>query len=156
MVVRGHYDRALEALKNFGFEGISVKRLVRMCSGWITYTGSDAKHELLTSLCHYIFAQGKYDEAILKYLVKHFMGPTESMLRLWKAAKGFELDDRELVERLLVQMLFTEGYTKDSSKVFHEYYHNVTNHLMVRAFLTFRPINTWSMTSQSVMNCFLL
>lgn len=138
LVIRGHYDRALEALRNFGFEGISLKRLVRMCSGWITYTGSDSKHELLTSLCHFIFSQGKYDEAILSYLVKYFEGPTENLLKLWKAAKGFEAEAHELKERLLVQMLFTEGHTKESFRIFDEYYRNVTNRLLVRAFLTFQ------------------
>lgn len=137
MVIRGYYDKALEALKYFGFEGISVKRLVRLCSGWISSSGSDIRHELLVTLCHYIFLQGKYDDVILGYLVRHYYGPTSDMINLWQAAKDFEIDTHELEERLLVQMLFSEGYTKDSFKVFNEYYKNVTNHLLVRAFLTF-------------------
>ena len=138
MVIRRHYDRAMEALSNFGFEGISVKRLVRMCSGWITFIGFEVQNDLLIALCFYIFNQGKYDEAILKYLTKHYQGPTESLLKLWKAAEGFEIENHELMERLLVQLLFTEGHMGDSLPVFMEYYHNITNRLMVRAFLTFQ------------------
>lgn len=137
MVVRGYYEKALGALENFGFEGISVKRLVRLCSSWIMNSGIDKKERLLVTLCYYIFTQGKYDETILMYLVKHYFGPTDNMYSLWQAAKGFEVEAHRLEERLLVQMLFAEGYTGDSFQVFQEYYKNVTNHLLVKAFLTF-------------------
>ena len=137
MAIRGHYSKALIALLDYGFEGISVKRLLRICSGWITDSGYDTKQEYHISLCYYIFSQGKYDEAILGYLVKYYYGPTDNMFNLWVAAKDFELDTHRLEERLLVQMLFVEGYMKDSFEVFSHYYKNVTNRLLVKAFLTF-------------------
>jgi len=42
-----------------------------------------------------------------------------------------------LEERLLEQMLYTEGYVQDSFLIFCEYYKNVTNRTLVRAFLSF-------------------
>ncbi len=137
MVIRGYYDKALEALKYFGTEGISVQRLLKLCSGWITNSGLDEKEELLLYLCYYIFSQNKYDETILNYLVKYYIGSVSDMLNLWRTAKEFEIDTRILEERILAQILFTEADTDDKYEVFLEYYKDVTNHLLVKAFLTY-------------------
>jgi hypothetical protein len=88
-------------------------------------------------LCYFVFTRKKYDEAVLRYLVKHYNGTTREMFRLWQAARQFELDTHKLGERLLTQMLFSESYIEDSFLVFNAYYRDVTNHTLVRAFLTF-------------------
>lgn len=137
MVIRGYYDKALEALDCFGTESISVNRLLKLCSGWITYSGLDKNEELLVSLCHYIYSQGKYNEAILGYLVKYYNGSTLDMINLWKSAKDFDMDTRDLEERILAQILFTESDHAENFNLFLEYYRNVTNHLLVRAFITY-------------------
>ena len=137
MVIWGYYDKALDALSSFGAEGISVHRLLKLCSGWITNSGMDKKEELLVSLCYYIYSQGKYDDAILNYLIKYFNGSTADMLAIWQSARSFDIDPRELEERLLASILFTEGDHKEGFAVFLSYYNGVTNHLLVRAFLTY-------------------
>ncbi|MDF2905528.1 MAG: hypothetical protein K0R34_849 [Herbinix sp.] len=137
MVVRKIYYLALEALKIFGFEGITVNRLVKMCSGWMLTPDAEQKNDLMVSLCYHIFNHGKYDEAILLYLVRYYEGTTEEMYRLWKAAKSFELETHSLEERLLTHMLFAENFIEDSYMVFYEYYKDVTNNMLVRAYLSF-------------------
>lgn len=137
IMVRAFYDKAFEAMEIYGYGGISVNRLVKLCSGWIVNFGLEMKQEQVVSLCHYVFTQGKYDEAILKYLISFYSGPTVEMYHLWQAAKGFELETHRLEERLLVQMLFAESYIKESYRIFEEYYKNITNHILVRAFLSF-------------------
>lgn len=137
MVIRGYYDKALEALMYFGTEGISVQRLLKLCSGWITNSGLDEKEDLLLYLCYYIYSQNKYDESILNYLVKYYIGSVYDMLDLWHTAKGFGIDTCILEERLLAQILFTEADIDDKYEVFLEYYKDVTNHLLVKAFLTY-------------------
>lgn len=137
MVVRGYYNKALEALNYFGTEGIPVQRLLKLCSGWITYSGLETKEDLLLYLCYDIFTQGKYDEAILHYLVKYYNGSIRDMLNLWHVAKDFGMDTRDLEERLLAQILFTEEDMEDKYEVFLKYYRNVTNHMLVKAFLTY-------------------
>lgn len=137
MVVRGYYDKAIEALNHFGTEGISVKRLLKLCSGWITHSEQDKKEELLLYLCYDIYSNGKYDEATLSYLVKYYNGSTSDMLTLWQTARDFDMDPHSLEERLLAQILFTESEHKESFTVFLEYYNKVTNHVLVRAFITY-------------------
>ncbi len=141
MVVRKLYNRAMEALEIFGFEGITVNRLVKMCSGWMLTVEAEQKHELMVALCYYVFSHGKYDEAILRYLISYYEGKTTEMFHLWKAAKSFELDTHNLEERLLTHVLFTESYIEESYRVFYEYYKDVTNHMLVRAYLSFYAYN---------------
>ncbi|HHV12076.1 MAG TPA: hypothetical protein GXX75_17520 [Clostridiales bacterium] len=137
MVIRALYDQALEALETYGVEGISINRLVKLCSGWMLREEAAIKKDIMVSLCHYVFTNKKYDEAILSYLVEFYEGPTREMFSLWKAAKQFDLDTHRLEERLLVQMLFTESHVEESFMVFHGYYRDITNHTLVRAFLSY-------------------
>jgi hypothetical protein len=73
--------------------------------------------------------------------VKHFEGSTKEMFQLWKSAKSFELDTHSLEERLLAQMLFSESYLEESYRIFCDYYKEVNNHTLVRAFLSFYAYN---------------
>jgi hypothetical protein len=137
MVVRGFYTKVFDAFEIYGFEGIAINRMVKLCSGWLLMSGTDLEQELLVSLCYYVFTYGKYDIAILQYLVKYYKGATREMFKLWQAATGFEIETHKLEERILTQMLFAESYIEDSFLVFNKYYKNVTNHILVQAFLSF-------------------
>lgn len=141
MVIRSLYHKAMEAIKSFGFEGVTINRLVKMCSGWMLTPEAENRNELMVDLCYYVFSHNKYDEAILRYLVNYYNGATREMYGLWKAAKGFEINTHLLEERLLMQMLYTEGYLEESFLVFSDYYRDVTNHKLVRAFLSFYAYN---------------
>jgi hypothetical protein len=144
MVMRSLYDKALDSLKIFGYEGVPVNRLLKMCSSWLhssRNTADEEKQEQLVALCYYVFCLGKYDEAILRYLIRYYEGSTKEMFLLWKAAKSFELDTHRLEERLLIQMLFSESYLEESSRVFCDYYKGAHNHILVRAFLTYYAYN---------------
>ncbi len=137
MVERKLYRMALKALESFGFEGITVNRLVKMCSGWMTTLGAEQRDEIMLSLCYYVFIHGKYDEAILQYLIRFYDGATGDMFRLWKAARSFELDTHDLDERLLIHILFAESHIEESYPVFCDYYKKVKNHTLVKAYLSF-------------------
>jgi hypothetical protein len=147
MIIRSYYEESMEALKLYGYEKLPVNRLVKLCSGWISsrmnyQTGSftmknDKDSSLIDSISYYVFLKGKYDETILQYLVEHYYGATTEMFQIWHTAKSFELKTHRLEERLLTQILFSESYVQDSYIIFSEYYKEVTNHLLVRAFLSF-------------------
>lgn len=137
MVLRGFYNKAFEAFETYGYEGIATNRLVKLCSSWLLSPDADKERALMVSLCYYVFSSGKYDVAILQYLVRYYNGATREMFKLWQAAMGFELDVHVLEERLLTQMLFAESYLEDSFLVFNQYNKEVTNHRLVQAFLSY-------------------
>lgn len=137
MVIRLMHQKALRELELYGMEKIPVKRLVKLCSGWMVRPEAEYQNDFIVSLCDYVFKSKKYDEAVLRYLVKFYKGSTREMFQLWKAAKEFDLDTQLLEERLLVQMLFSESYVEDSFLVFQSYYKDVINETLVRAFLSY-------------------
>jgi hypothetical protein len=136
MVIRAFYDKVVDALECYGYGKIAVNRLVKLCSGWMAAEKSDNRNEFILDLCHYVFRKGKFDETVLQYLIRYYYGPTSEMFSIWQAAKGFDLETHLLEERLICQMLFAESYVQDSFLIFSEYYKEVTNHLLVKAYLT--------------------
>jgi hypothetical protein len=137
LIVRDMYDKAQQMMRDFGYQGVSTGKLVKLCSKLITKTKPEEKDQFLIELCCYVYTEHKYDEAILSYLVRHYDGSTRDMIVLWQVAKNFEIGTSELEERLLAQMLFAESNIQDSFQVFNEYYKSVTNHLLVKAYLTY-------------------
>lgn len=137
MISRGFFDKALEAVKLYGPEKILVTRLIILCSGWMAVNTADKKQEELISLCYYVFIQKKYDESILHYLLKYYNGSGADMLRIWHAARAFDLDTHALEERLLSLVLFSESSLAESYPVFINYYNSATNHTLVRAYLSY-------------------
>lgn len=159
-IIRDLYQKAMEGLEEYGFEGIALNRLIKLCSRVLqnihfdgdynslniafnkkTITdhsmSTDKTDNVLGNLCYYIFQRGKYNEDILRYLVKYFYGTTEEMFHIWKAATTFEIETLELDERILVQVLFSESYLVDTLAVFMDYYKKSYNYKIVRAYLSY-------------------
>lgn len=137
MIIRSHYDRAIELIREYGFEKIGVNRLLKLSCGCMANPTLSNNKELLLQLCYYVFQKGKYNEAILQYLIHNYYGPIKEMLGLWQASKDFELMAHNLEEKLISQMLFAESNHSDSFLVFQEYYRDITNRTLVRAFLSY-------------------
>ena len=90
----------------YGYEGVEMPVLLRLCSQMILNLEYEYEEELLL-LAEYIVKSGIYDETLLRYLVKHFEGPVEETLKLWKRAMGFGVDCYQLEEKILVYSMFT-------------------------------------------------
>lgn len=134
LINRGLYGKAYEVVKAYGPEGISPKRLVRLCSRLIA---ADEVEEDLLELTYYVFSKGKYDENMLEYLTKYFYGPNGQMDEIWRAAKRFDVDTYEIGERILIQMLFTGCLLPDSGEIFEDYYKPGCKLEIVQAYLAF-------------------
>lgn len=138
LIIRDLFQPALKALSEFGYQGIAAKRLLKLCSKLLReMNGKPERQDILLELCCYVFAAGKYDNAIISYLMEYYYGTTEIMLELWKAAKELELDTMDLEERLLGQMLFAENCGSDACTVFLSYYRSGLNRKLIRAFLSY-------------------
>ena len=131
------FDQVHEVLEQIGFEKIAINRLLKLCSTQILKTNFMKPQKFLLDLSYHVFAKGKYDETILNYLLRHYQGPTKQMYELWRISTEFCMDTHDLEERLLTQILFTEGYVTDSTQVFLAYYKGVTKRSLVRAYLSY-------------------
>lgn len=144
MVVRGRYDLALDALEKYGMEGVSSKRIMRLCERMLLQCGGE-QNDMLLRLCRAVFFEGKYDENIVQYLENYFYGTTEEMYRIWQCASEFQLSTEHIEERLLGQILFAGSYVPEMYHVFLSYRRKKGNPKLIRAYL-----------SQSAYRCFLL
>ena len=77
-IQRGLFDKAYEAIREYGYEGIQDKRIMRLCSRVIREKNF-AKDELLVELAYFAFSNGKYDETILQYLIMFYAGTSEQL-----------------------------------------------------------------------------
>lgn len=137
LLIHNFIDKAMVAISILGMEGLPINRLLKLCSVMINATDMLVSQEDLLDLCYYVFSHRKYNEPVLKYLIEFYEGSIIEMLRLWQSAKGFELDTHLLEERILTRILNTERNKESSIRVFLNYYRGITNHILVRAYLTY-------------------
>lgn len=136
-IIRGMYSLAFAQIKQYSFEGVTVKRLRALCSKMIKQLGMETEDPVLCNMAFYVFKAGKYDENILLYLVRFYLGTTKDMFMIWREAKEYEIESVELEERLLGQILFAESYVKDAMAVFFSFYKAGVNRTLTKAFVSY-------------------
>lgn len=120
IVLRGMHEKAFEWIKLRGAEGVDAKTLMRLCSRLITIEGME-EDPVMTILIFRAFKAGKYDENLLEYLCRFFVGTSKEMRDVWKAAESFGVDTYMLSERLLIQMMYTGAFLGERVEIFKRY-----------------------------------
>lgn len=135
-IQRGLYDLAYAAIINYGYDNIQDKKMMRLCSRKIKERHFEDDVQL-REMSYFVFTCGKYDDSILEYLIKYYLGTTKDLYEIWEAAKNFEVDTYELEGKLLCQMLFAEAFISNAFSVFESYYKQKPEPKIVRAFLAY-------------------
>lgn len=133
-IVRGLYERAYELMERYGFYGIESGRIMK-CAAKLIELWSSKEEKLLIDMSAFAFTKGKYNETILSYLGTYYNGTTRELLALWKAAKDFECENRELEEKIIVQMLFTGAYVSKIDGIYDSYFKKGVNEKVKKAYL---------------------
>ena len=120
LVEKQQYEKARLFLPESGMEFIQTRRLLSLCTWMIDGAGQELDETLL-AICTKVFQSGKYNDSVLGYLSLYYQGPTKEMVLLFQAARQFEIDTKELEERLLVQMLFTTEFVEDTDEIYQSY-----------------------------------
>ncbi len=134
-ILRGMRDKALEAVKEYGYKGVDIRKLSKLCNDEIEEAGADTENEVLTDIAYSIFRQGMYSENILKYLMKCYIGPAEKMIKLWETVNAFGLDTAQIEERILAQLVFTENIDECGQKILMSYIKHGENKTVVKAYV---------------------
>ncbi|MBR0085825.1 MAG: hypothetical protein IJL97_04650, partial [Lachnospiraceae bacterium] len=135
-IQRGIFDKAYSAVEIYGYEGIDAKRLMKLCSRMIR-EDPGKEDPLLIEMSYAAFSAGKYDELILNYLNRFYLGTTSDFYAIWKAARNFEVPAGEIEEKMLCQVLFSEAFITQGEQVFESYYQGKPDDRIVKAFLAF-------------------
>lgn len=133
----GRCSDAFSLLDAYGAEGIPVIYLVRICSRMVLDLEFE-ENTMLTALCYSCFAQGKYDDKLLRYLLLYYEGPVQEMIQVWQAAQKFELDTMLLEEKIMMLLLFTRSGTQGSEPVFEAYLAKLGRRRLCRAYVNLK------------------
>lgn len=135
MVLRGMYTEAYEWLRLIGPYNVEVKTLLKLCGRLLSQKEWE-EDELMTGILYYILRKGKYNEEVLRYMVRFYNGSIKDMRDIWKAAVDFGVDVYELSERMIVQMLYTGSYIGEEMDVFSAYQKDGGKEEIICAFLS--------------------
>ena len=135
-IQRGLYERAYNAIRVYGDEGVQDKHILRLSSRLIREKGY-ARDPMMIALAYSAFEHGKYDEVTLKYLILFYEGPTKDLYKLWMAARDFEVPASEMEERLLSQILFAETMIPEGCDILASYYGAYGMQRLTKAFLAY-------------------
>lgn len=136
-IIKGNYKQAFEMIKSRFALHIMPKRLVKLCSV-LSEIEEYENNPLLLQLCHRLFAQDKYDENTIRYLVSFYNGNTEDMTDIWQVATALSLDTYELEERIVILMLFSNSCSELVYDIFENYYGKGPNDRVVEAYLAYQ------------------
>lgn len=135
MIVRGMYEEAYRWVRRYGPYGVEAKILVKLCSRLLDEEPVD-EDPVMTGVLHYVVKKGKYDENVLKYLIRYFSGSIKDMRDIWKIAGDFGMDTYELCERMIVQMLYTGAHVGEKMDIYRTYAKFGGNETLMAAFLS--------------------
>ncbi|MFW5651335.1 MAG: DUF5717 family protein [Acetivibrio ethanolgignens] len=134
-ILQGLNDRAYELIQSWGYQGVPYNRLLRLATRLLETT--NGKDEVLLSICSYLLESRRYSQGTLTYLVLFYEGLLGQMARIWEVARENAVETWPLEERILVQLLFTEGYIRNHSKIFASYYRKKKDLSINRAYLNY-------------------
>lgn len=136
MITRGFYHEAFVLLGKFGYENIDPGLLVRLASHMIEENEEAQDEDILLLVCA-AFRQNKYDEAMLKYLVRHYNGNLDEMVRIRKAAEGMFVPTNAIDERILNRCIFVRRILPEGEGILEEYAMSSGNQKVIRDYLSF-------------------
>lgn len=133
-IIRGLYKRTYQLVSQFGFKMIDPRRVLKCASKLIEEDGAK-EDQIILYMAAFAFERGKYNEVTLNYLSRYYNGTTKELLAIWKAASDFQCEERELEERIVVQMLFSGAYVGKIQGIYDSYFKKGVNTKVKKAYL---------------------
>ena len=106
-----YYTTAYQLVHTYGYDGIKMEHLLKLAVRMIQEKLYE-KNDFLVGLCYYLFVHNQYNDGTLSYLAAFYNGLTHSMYKLLVKIRKSSADAKDLTERVLAQMMFTEQYEK--------------------------------------------
>ncbi|BBF45491.1 hypothetical protein lbkm_4258 [Lachnospiraceae bacterium KM106-2] len=139
------FEKAIEAITTYGFEGIPLDRLNKLSKFVLQSTHPFMESEIFMGICYRLFVEVsdklEIDDKVMMYLIERYDGKSMNMYELWEEAKKRKLVATGLEDRLLGQLLFTEIDYKKTEEIFFSYIESGKSKLLIRAFLSYAAYN---------------
>lgn len=136
MIMRRMYAPVLQAIEQYGYYGISPKKVLHLAT-YLLKSAVVKEDSLLLQMCLYAFRNHQYDMQSLEYLGKYTISSLKEMISIWKTAFKHSLRIPELEENILAQSLFEEIIVDDLFPIFSSFFERNANHILAKAFLRY-------------------
>ena len=128
------YDKAYEAVKRFGYQGVAPEKLARLVEK-AKEVPQFEKEEALIAVAAHLYRVGQESPEVLSYLVDNYQSCLKDMVKLWKRANT-RLTRLDLFEEnIICETLYTESWHSDIFKVFASYTKKKRRGMVIKAFL---------------------
>lgn len=111
---------SFENLRLYGIDAFPEDEIFLMCTKRIREQ-ENVEDDFLLYLCFELLKRGLYDKALLSYLSHFYCGATNDMKLLWRKSREYGVATKELAERIITQMLFSEVMFQEEV-IFEDYY----------------------------------
>lgn len=111
---------SFENLKLYGMGAFREEEIFLMCTKRIREQ-ENVEDDFLLYVCYELLKRGIYDKALLGYLSHFYCGATSDMKFVWRKAREYGISTKELAERIVTQMLFSEVMFQET-EIFEDYY----------------------------------
>ena len=135
LVHRGEQERALKVIERYGIGNVSPRLLMRLLS-MSSKAREMVEDPFVLWLAFECFKQGKYDDQVMRYLVLYLRDTTKTLRSLWRCAMNFDIDTRELEERMLIQMMYTGAFVGEREDIFDSYVRHTAGAEVEMAWIT--------------------
>lgn len=152
---RGMFEEAYKIINEYGVEEVSASVCVRICSH-IIEARDEVYDRTLLKLSYHAFVKGKYDQVTLKYLIENYTGLTKELRNIWRAAKEFDMDCYPIMERLIIQMIYTRTTVGEKEEIFEQYLRSGASSKVRLAYLSYCSYEYFSkerLTDDRVFEC---
>lgn len=126
---------SFDTLKLYGMELFEEEDIFLLCTKRIREQ-ENVEDDFLLYISFELLKRGTYDKALLKYLAHFYCGATKDMKFLWNIAREYGVGTKELAERIITQMLFSEVMFQEE-RVFEDYYTGKPYFRLKQAYLAY-------------------
>ncbi len=133
LITCGLYDKAYEAIKRFGYQGVLAEHLIKLVEA-VKEFSQYAKEDCLISVAVHLYRMGQDTPEVLSYLADYYQSGLKDMLRLWKRAHRRLARLDLLEENIICELLYTEQWHSDIFKVFESYMRKKRRGMVIKAF----------------------
>lgn len=128
-------ELSFENLKLYGIDAFDEEDVFRMCTKWVREQ-ENTEDESLLLICFELLKRGMYDKAMIHYLSRFYCGATKDMKFVWKKAQEYVVKSKDLAERIITQMLYSEMMFREE-EIFEDYYMGKPYFRLKQAYLAY-------------------
>ena len=135
-VYRSKYEEAYYMIQHTNGTMLKKEVASKLCQFMINQN-PDKLDDFLILLASNLLKEGVEQGDIVRYLVRYFVGPTDTMMLIYSKAFDKGEDVVEFSERILTQVLYRDFLCEGIMEVFDSYVARKNNKMIVEAFLTY-------------------